>query len=683
MNIDRGAFKAILWKEFRENLKWAVLGMLFVSVGMFLFLQRLLGQSSNGGELNWSDVSTRLFWATPFLTAVVGLLLGLAQVVLENRGDKWSFLTHRPVRRTMLFWGKAVAGILLYVGAVGLPLSGAILWMSMPGHIPMPMDLHLVLPVVADILCGLVYYFAGLLTGMRDARWYATRVMGIGMGFVCSIALSLVPEFWQAVACCAAGVLMTGASAWGTFVQGGRFESQSRIMRFATSVSIGAGLLITGSVAFDVGTSFLPAFVSNSNYTLYRIAADGTVVRVLYEDDKIVEVQDLQGKPIERYRDREARRALGNGVVASQTFGPWPRLSWNGNYRKTSGSFQPIASYDTLSNGAAFTWYYITRLGRIAAYDNRSARLVGWLGPRGFVSGTDMPADRFEHPLATPIANLPTLFVFEDAVYRVDLNLRHIEKIFTSETGESVTGASDSNVGSSNAPEFLAKARFVAISTTKRVVVQSRDGSTQLSTPLDPNFYKFGHVAVFRSLRTSDPQTFIWYTDGFNLGGFVMQYGSTGTPIAQYTLPSVFSYNTLTWGYVLLRSVMESLAMRTLLWKHSIFNVSTIQSSPNQLLVSWLIPLLEGVLFAALAFVRGRRYAFHAARLSLWTAIGFALGPLGFALMLSLVEWPALENCPACGRSRLVTRESCEHCNKPFLSPGADGTEVFEPIPSL
>ena len=127
------------------------------------------------------------------------------------------------------------------------------LWMATPGHLPMPFDVHLVLPVIADVLCGLVYYFAGLLTGMREARWYASRVMGIGMGIVCSIALSVVPEFWQAAACCAVGILMTSASAWGTFVQGGRFESQSPIMRFATGVSIGAGLLVIGAVSLRCG----------------------------------------------------------------------------------------------------------------------------------------------------------------------------------------------------------------------------------------------------------------------------------------------------------------------------------------------------------------------------------------------------------------------------------------------
>ena len=53
---------------------------------------------------------------------------------------------------------------------------------------------------------------------------------------------------------------------------------------------------------------------------------------------------------------------------------------------------------------------------------------------------------------------------------------------------------------------------------------------------------------------------------------------------------------------------------------------------------------------------------------------------LGFLLMLALLEWPVREQCPACGRMRVVTHEHCEHCSKPFALPLHDGTEVFEPV---
>jgi hypothetical protein len=254
---------------------------------MYFFLQRLLGQSSYGGDLNWPDVST---FSSGDSTSSGGWIDNrVAQRFLRIVETRKTDPSASTTVDTVL--GKAVAGILLYIAAVGLPLTCAMAWMAIPGHLPMPFDAHLVLPVIADVLCGLVYYFAGLLSGMRDARWYASRVMGIGMGIVCSIALSVVTEFWQAAICCALGVVMTSASAWGTFVQGGRFESQSRIMRFATGVSIAAGLLITGAVVFAVGASFLPAFVSNSKDTRYRITGDGVILQAVYDDNIIVEVR--------------------------------------------------------------------------------------------------------------------------------------------------------------------------------------------------------------------------------------------------------------------------------------------------------------------------------------------------------------------------------------------------------
>jgi hypothetical protein len=670
MSIDRASFKAILWKEFRENLKWAVLGLLLVSLGEFLFLRRLLGDASYGGGLNWSYVVETPFWVTPLLTPIVGLMIGIAQVVLENRGDSWGFLTHRPIHRSTLFWGKAAAGVLLYLVAVGLPLLCASAWAAIPGHLPMPMDARMVLPLIADILCGLVYYFAGMLTGMREARWYASRIMGVGVGIACSFAASVVPEFWQAAVCCALGLLITSASAWGTFVQGGRFESQSSIMRFATGVSICTGLLISGIAVFDVAASFVPEIVPESVVTRHTITSDATLVQADYDDDRIVEVRDLQGRPIERYRDPEARAGMHRGVVTSQMIFPHVRTPWNGDYRRSEEFFLPLESTDQLLNGENVTWFYIPHLGRFAAYHNRSRKLIGWMGPGGFTAGTEMSKDRFESRMVGNIQPYLYLITFEDSVYRLDLWRRRIEKIFTADPGESVIGALESN----------GTPRFAAISTTKRVVVQTREGATLVSALRDATSRNFRGVIVYRATLTSEPQTFIWYSNDFGTSGYITQYGSAGTPIAQYTLPSGAKVGTLSWGYVVLASVMQNLAIRTLIWNHSILGITTIRHSTGQLLAWWIIPFLEGVLFAALAFSRGRRHAFSNRRLALWTAVGFVLGPLGYVLMLSLLEWPAFEICPACGRSRLVTRDSCEHCSEPFLSPDFDGTEVFEPI---
>src|SRR5262249_9066511 len=88
-----------------------------------------------------------------------------------------------------------------------------------------------------------------------------------------------------------------------------------------------------------------------------------------------------------------------------------------------------------------------------------------------------------------------------------------------------------------------------------------------------------------------------------------------------------------------------------------------------QLTIVWIPMVLASTASAILAYSRARAYSFSARRLWLWTGLSFALGPTGFVLMLSLIEWPACERCPSCGRRRVMTREQCEHCGTPFPAP--------------
>src|SRR5207247_7403761 len=103
-------------------------------------------------------------------------------------------------------------------------------------------------------------------------------------------------------------------------------------------------------------------------------------------------------------------------------------------------------------------------------------------------------------------------------------------------------------------------------------------------------------------------------------------------------------------------------------------------SLPRNPWIEWLVPLLSSLIAATTALIIGRRYAFETRRLWLWTSLGFLLGPLGVAVMVALLEWPARETCPSCGRKRVVTRAECPHCGAAFRAPAPDGTEIFEAI---
>ena len=88
--------------------------------------------------------------------------------------------------------------------------------------------------------------------------------------------------------------------------------------------------------------------------------------------------------------------------------------------------------------------------------------------------------------------------------------------------------------------------------------------------------------------------------------------------------------------------------------------------------------LLSAVVCAIASLVLARRYAFSLAHCVGWSLCGFLFGPAGLLLMLALHEWPALVTCHHCRKTRVVTRDTCEHCGAAHALPAPDGTEIFE-----
>lgn len=679
-----GAFAGIVHKEFRENFKWAILLMLLLSAALTKDLRQLANTDVRFFEINLPD----MFNTMAILTSLIGLMIGFAQVVRENRGDKWGFLTHRPVSRSTLFWGKAAAGILLYTAAIALPWISSLVWLSMPGHVPLPFDPRMALPGAADLLCGVVYYFAGLLTGMRVARWYATRTLGIGVGIVCSIACQSAGRFEWAVAVIAGGLAINGVAAWGAFVGGGRFETQPRITRVATSVSVGTGLLIA-CVTFLIVGLFLTGAGPDSQPGRYTVDSDGSVVRQVIEAGRIVAIEDQQGRPIEKYKDPEVRDTSMRGVVEREVgISNFQTGVVPNSFRSTREFFLTLYPDASDIEYRELRWYYVPREGLIAAYDSRTARRIGWMGPGGFSAGEHPPEQRFTRPLLEKNSIRQPLLAFKDAVYRLDLGQRRIEKIFTPSARESVIGAEGANSYDVSAYVSDVRAGFDVIATTQRVVIQSQNGTVELSAPLDTRAVDYDEVTIYRAVYAPDNPTFIWYR-GHRMNRpqptpeLVTKFDASNTVVARYELSHLDSSASMPWStaptFLLVPVTARAALTKALRFEHAKIDLSAGMSQ-DQRTAFWLLSTLSSLATAAAIFARCRKFAFASGRTWTWTIIGFVLGPFGFLLMLALVDWPAREKCPSCGRLRVVTHEHCEHCSKPFAPPQHDGTEVFEPI---
>src|SRR5262245_8891692 len=229
--------RSLLWKECQANLKWAVLPSLLILVPMVLL--------GGPGE---PPAGTDLF-AWHILAAVFGAVLGFLQVFFEARGDPRALLLHRPLSRSRIFLGKALAGVGLYLLGMGIPFAVLALWCATPGHLTAPFSWRAVLPWLADLLTGVVYYFAGMLTAQREGRWYGGRGLGLAAAFLATVLVWGLPEFWQALL--ALGVLGTllGVAAWGSFLGGGAYAPQPRVARAALALALLTGLLVLSVIA--------------------------------------------------------------------------------------------------------------------------------------------------------------------------------------------------------------------------------------------------------------------------------------------------------------------------------------------------------------------------------------------------------------------------------------------------
>ncbi len=700
-----GMFGAIVRKELHERLKVTFVCLVIVVAGQFISLGFQHMMSLAGVEIGGSLFPFTFFTLT---SALSGLLIGRAQIVHENRGDRWGFLALRPVRRSTLFFGKALAGALLYCVATGVPLAFVTAWMAAPGHRPLPWDPSMALPGVADMLCGLVYYFAAMLVGMREARWYGSRFLPLGAAIACSGVVLYVSHFWQALAVVAIGVAVVGMAAVATVIGGGRYEPLARPGRIALGLTVMPGLTVAGTLV--IGIISLTVFSRGPmrdgfRSTGYAIAGDGSIVRRVQvqrffpPSRQVVAVNDLQGHAIERYQDSVARTKLTDGVISTPAVSLHPEVpstleSFGSGYRGTHDLFVQLTSSPPAPSEDS--WYFVRRVGLIAAYENRSARLLGWMGPDGFRLGDSLPTHRFEGPLrpsAEAFYAQPVL-AFPSAVYRVDLRQRTIRNVFAPAPGENVLGAVTSGDSTAAMAAYGPRAKFDVIATTRNVHVQSADGTSELSAVRDSDTTAYGTVTVSRALLAPGAPTFFWYSSSDRpfingeqgtAAGHITEFGEGNRIVAQVSIPrdtvptatdkvsaqDVFTASTIsvTWR-VALQVYLRLSGRRTV----------SPRNWQRPEVVGWIVSAIASLVAAALAFLLARLFAFERNRRLLWTALGFVLGPLGVLLMLSLIDWPVREICPGCARKRVVARVCCEHCDALFLPPALDGTEIFEPV---
>ncbi len=674
--------RPMIWKELRENFKWAVLWMLGMGLAMAYALSSP-GYYWSGSE---SICSQSFLLITTIGCALGAGLLGFLQVIMEMRRDQWAFLVHRPVTRNSIFAGKVVAGMMLYLAATGIPLLVAAWWASTPGKIAAPFDGRMILPGFADILCGVVFYFAGMLTGLRQARWYASRALGVAVAVICAALVTYVTEFWQAlIPIVLIGTIM-GLSAWGSFLTAGSYPSQPKIAKASLGVILIVGIGIAGSFGVGLVSSIFMSRVQTS-WTQYQIDKNGEILRVTADFITIENITDVHGNPIAKYSDEKYQYY----DAFSQNLLRGPMI--HSGRAMSRPSYRNIARYfASLDSGGGAVWHYVSSFGKILGYSMKTKRLIGLLGPEGFALLEEAHSDRFEGRLRGDYwYNVKPLYAFDHRVYEIELMTREVKEVFAAAKGDLISRAFRFNVRPSAGGEGES---FIAVATGRRIHMLTADADLLFAVAFHYDLQRHGNVSLL--MMPEGDRFFVWYRPSWNvpfaerlkIPEYVVELSGDGSVLNKHELPPLPFPVGFPW-YAQATSVLLPVGALVVLGGHALLSpwlgefgnhhfFEAMASQGISAVTFCTLVLLSGVFCAALASYITRCYGFAKRRSIAWSIFSFFVGPGGILAFLALLDWPALEECSSCGKKRVVDREQCSHCNASCPSRVMDGTEIFE-----
>ena len=676
--------KPIIIKELREQFKVALLGLAVLAVMLVLAVQSsseqtvraAFSQGYNSGDGLQPLLSKSVLIQVAFFCAIFGALLGWLQIRAESHPDLWAFLVHRPIPRRTILRGKVVSGLLLYTAAAGLPLLGLVAIVSTPGRVAAPFEWAMALPLTAIFFSGIVYYFAGLLTGLRKARWFASRGFGLGLGVAASVALFTVPEFWHALLILAgsAGILVLAVS--GSFQTGGYYQTQPWHGKLALTLAS----LVSASFLVALACALLASAISpqrHYSWSQYQLIKDGRMVKITQHQEggglDEADIVDLSGIPLldektgRKMKAKELSPRYANGLSATVDFGDQPLKprQIRQNYSEATRFFSPWRVLEK-------TIWYLTADGRLVAYHGITRRLVGILNSPGSAGAGAADDARFLRPQDYSWGYLrdytqPEVLASARTAYLVDLEKISLKPLFTATNDDSIGAFSSGSWNSVSPLHDLA-----LIVTRQSIQLLNLEGKSLLRVPFEPAAPSYPSVSVYPFDLTNgyavrwEPDYLLNKAAGGKFPSQVKWLQADGTVRQSMTLPKLPPPQQEGWAERLLVPLVPP-AVPFYAW-----------DEPGPIW-HWL-RLGPALVCALLGWWFGRRNNLSRKANFGWGLFHLLFGVPGLLAFLAVQEWPPKESCPSCKKLRAVDRERCQHCGASFPPPAKNGTEIFEPL---
>jgi hypothetical protein len=665
--------KTIFLKELRENLKWGLLSLGFFMLSVAGWIHEA---SSNLMFVITRPETTGL----PF--AVIGLAMGVLQTWFETRPDNFAFVVHRPVSRLEIFIAKSAAGLLLIYASLAIPAAVLIGWAATPGHLATPFQGRSTLPLLADISNVAPFYFAGMVLAMRKARWFGSRLLPLGLAVGCSIAVRVVPEFWQAMLIVVATASVSAMAAWNVFSTAG-VDDEGRVSKFALGTMIYAGALGIGCVIIS-----MQSILQNvTHWHDLRVDREGNVLAVswtIQNKERSCVVCDANGKPLPEYEgidpdektddspDRFLRFSVGL-VDMDRIDAGWATIADIYGYRTPTPGIVGLRTVAKPGTRLRRTCLFNVPQRIIEMYDPVTEVLLGAVGPAGYTPGDTPPTERFPRAPLGPMSQGQThTLAFPKTVYWMELDQRRVRKIFDAPVDDPVVAATELLPQSDPPVVVVTQKRFHVMKPTGEIAYSVEHG-------LDLSRYWFtlavipsnNHLLLRAFPISEDPtdvrvQNFLEFDTE---GKLVRRTEPAPFPDDR---PETVRRRTAVAGFFYPLAGLPLFAP----WVFDYF--FEMDATHNWWLFHGFV-FGTAALSAMVTFWLSRRCGFGWRKTIGWTIGNLLLGPAGVVVMLSLNDWPAREVCAACGGKRLVGRQDCTRCGAGLAPPQVDGREIFEP----
>ena len=679
--------KTLLWKELRENIKWALLAMLAfgAAAGYSLFQTTNDSNRYQGVTL----VNSGFLMVTTFGAPVVALLLGFLQTLPELKADRWAALLHRPTHKATVFWAKVLAGTLLYILAVGIPYALMVWWVATPGNFRAPFIPSMIRPGVVDLFAGLMYYFAALVIALQKRRSLFLRPVPILAALHVSFFTISTPYFHLAMWATAAMSFALLVAAQGTISSRELFHGRSWLGKASL-------LLVTIYGLFGLGDLLLRGVTawgskSASEYYRWELTKSGPPVRFTYKNNQLAAVHLPDGSvptdPKLQLNRITAETASTNGATQyiGDAHGWKPRV--RPEYYRESYSY--VGNIEMAQFPEFLWWYYLPKDRYFVAFQYISKKPLYILDAEGFRAASKTP-----HPFPSdmdwasnqgvkvfPNANNLT-FAFLATQKTKDVPLATREPVF----GLAMSWA---NHEGKSVPIFYAP-QLTGISVYKPT------GDFIAFLPYSKDVDRWGQITVATNPTRDQFQIFyepsVWIERKKRdaMPSFVDNVDTHGVVLKSYELPPLpRDRNELALNTLIQRRT-KSLAFFVGQMAYdkigALAGIPTLVNADRSRWTSGLKVTLESlywsfgwsILLSITTFIWSRKAGFGIKRIWAWTTFVFLLGIPGILAFRLVSDWPVLAQCAHCKKKRPVDLSLCPHCTSAWPAPQPDGFEIMD-----